>query len=208
VDIRIVAATNRSLKEMVDRRLFRADLYYRLSGVDVRVPPLRERRGDVLDLARYFLERHRPARPLRLSRAAADALVAYDWPGNVRELERLIERAVALTMTSTIELDDLPPAVRGDFAEAIGPALEARDTLRAWTSRYARLVFDRCQGNKRLTCRVLGISYHTLVAHLNYPPQGDLPSEVPNRRNGSAADARESNLAAIHGMPRAHGSQA
>src|SRR6185503_737259 len=96
VDIRIVAATNRSLLDLVERQLFRPDVYYRLSGVDVRVPALRERRADILELARYFLERHRVTRPLGLSTAAADALVAYDWPGNVRELERLIERSVAL----------------------------------------------------------------------------------------------------------------
>jgi transcriptional regulator with GAF, ATPase, and Fis domain len=96
VDIRIIAATNRSLTDLVQRRLFRLDLFYRLSGVDVHVPTLRERRTDALDLALYFLERHRSTRPLRLSAAAADALISYDWPGNVRELERLMERAVTL----------------------------------------------------------------------------------------------------------------
>ena len=171
VDIRIVAATNRGLAEMVDRRLFRADLFYRLSGVDVRVPTLRERRPDVLELAAYFLERHRPTRPLRLSAGAADALVSYDWPGNVRELERLMERAVTLAESDVLELDDLPPGVRGDYATALGPSLRRNDTLRAWTSRYARLVLDRCQGNKREACRVLDISYHTLQAYLRFPWQ-------------------------------------
>src|SRR5207247_2934443 len=109
VDIRIIAATNRSLTGLVERQLFRSDLYYRLSGVDVRVPTLRERRADVLELAQYFLDRHRSARQLRLSAVAAQALLNYDWPGNVRELERLIERAVALTESEVIELDDLPP---------------------------------------------------------------------------------------------------
>src|SRR5579862_1662222 len=114
VDTRIIAATNRPLASLVDARLFRPDLFYRLSGVDIRVPPLRERRGDILELARYFLERHRATRPLRLSTAGADALAAYDWPGNVRELERLIERTVALARSDVIELDDLPPALRGE----------------------------------------------------------------------------------------------
>jgi transcriptional regulator with PAS, ATPase and Fis domain len=168
VDIRLVAATNRSLKELVERQLFRPDLYYRLSGVDVRVPPLRERRADILELARCFLERHRPARPLRLSASAADALEAYDWPGNVRELERVIERVVTMTPSGPIQLEDLPPAIRGPFAEAVTPALKERDTLRAFTSRYVRLMLDRCAGNKRAACRTLGISYHTLVAHMNY----------------------------------------
>ena len=169
VDIRIVAATNRSLAELVERGLFRPDLFYRLSGVDVRVPTLRERRPDVLELAQYFLHRHRGARQLRLSAIAAQALLNYDWPGNVRELERLIERAVALTESEIIELDDLPPKVRGEYAEALGPSLRRDDTLRTWASRYARLVLVRCRDNKREACRVLGISYHTLQAYLRYP---------------------------------------
>jgi two-component system response regulator HydG len=171
IDTRIVAATNRSLSDLVGRRLFRPDLFYRLSGVDVRVPTLRERRPDVLELAHYFLERHRATRPLRLSAGAADALLSYDWPGNVRELERLMERAVALAESDVLELDDLPATVRGDYATALGPSLRRNDSLRAWTSRYARLVLDRCQGNKREACSILDISYHTLQAYLRYPWQ-------------------------------------
>jgi transcriptional regulator with PAS, ATPase and Fis domain len=171
VDIRIVAATNRGLRELVDRKLFRADLFYRLSGVDVRVPTLRERRADILELAHYFLERHRDTRPLRLSTGAADALLAYGWPGNVRELERLIERVVALAENDTIELDDLPPTVRGEPAADLMEALRRQETMRAWSCRYARSTLERCQGNKRQACRVLDISYHTLVSYLRYEPR-------------------------------------
>ena len=166
VDIRLVAATNRSLAAMVEDRLFRADLFYRLSGVDIRVPALRERRADVPALAQHFLEGHRSLRRVRLSAAAMDALISYDWPGNVRELERLIERAVALASSDTIELNDLPPAVRGDFSAAILPSLKRNDTLRTWAGRYSRLILERCHGNKREACRVLGISYHTLQAYV------------------------------------------
>ncbi len=169
VDIRIIAATNRSLSDMVDRTLFRPDLFYRLSGVDIRVPTLRERRPDVMELANYFLERHRSTCSLRLSEAASDALIAYGWPGNVRELERLMERAVTLASGDVIELDDLPPTVQGDYAAALGPSLQRNETMRAWGSRYARLILDRSAGNKREACRVLGISYHTLQAYLRYP---------------------------------------
>jgi transcriptional regulator with PAS, ATPase and Fis domain len=169
VDIRIVAATNQGLSALVENKLFRPDLFYRLSGVDLRVPTLRERRDDILELAGYFLERHRATRPLRLSPTAIDALLEYEWPGNVRELERLIERAVALSESSVIELDDLPPRVRGEFTAVLAPALQRNDTMRAWGSRYARLVLERCQGNKRAASRVLGISYHTLNAFLRYP---------------------------------------
>ena len=169
VDIRIVAATNRSLVSLVEQRLFRPDLFYRLSGVDIRVPTLRERRPDILELALYFLERHRTTRPLRLSAGASDALMAYDWPGNVRELERLMERAVTLVDADVIELDDLPLTVRGDYATTLGPSLRRNDSLRAWASRYARLVLDRCEGNKREACRALDISYHTLQSYLRFP---------------------------------------
>ena len=170
VNLRIIAATNRTLSSLVDRQLFRPDLYYRLSGVDVRVPSLRERQDDIPELAGYFLDRHRTMRPLQLSAGATEALVAYQWPGNVRELERLIERAVALSQSDVIELDDLPATVRGDHSLVLGPSLERGETLRAWGSRYARIVTERCQGNKRKACRVLGISYHTLQAYLKYEP--------------------------------------
>ena len=173
VDIRIVAATNRSLAGLVERQLFRPDLYYRLSGVDVQVPALRERREDILELAGYFLDRHRTARSLKVSAAAADALKSYGWPGNVRELERLMERAVALAASDVIELDDLPATVRGDYPAAVVPSLERNESMRAWGARYARLMVDRCSGRKREACRVLGISYHTLQAYLRLAGQND-----------------------------------
>jgi DNA-binding NtrC family response regulator len=141
-------------------------LYYRLSGVEIRVPALRERREDIPELARHFLAKHRGKRDLMLSSEAEEALRLYAWPGNVRELERLIERAVALTHGPSIEPDDLPPHVRGEYASILGPSLSAGESLRAWATRYARLVFERCGRNKRRACRHLDISYHTLQAYL------------------------------------------
>jgi two-component system NtrC family response regulator len=166
VDIRIVAATNRGLTDMVERRLFRADLFYRLGGVDIQVPSLRERRADIRELCLYFLERHRHTRRLRLSEPALLALTAYDWPGNVRELERIIERSVALAASDVISLNDLPVKVRGEYQEILLPSFEAREPLRVWAARYARLVLDRSGGNKRRAAQELGISYHTLNAYL------------------------------------------
>jgi transcriptional regulator with PAS, ATPase and Fis domain len=168
VNTRIIAATNRPLSELTVRGLFRTDLYYRLSGVEVHVPPLRSRREDIPELARYFLDRHRHARELTLSPQAEEALNLHSWPGNVRELERLMERAVALAEHDRIELDDLPAAVRGEYEETLGPALAGNESFRRWGSRYARLVFERCGRNKRRACRVLDISYHTLQAYLRY----------------------------------------
>jgi transcriptional regulator with PAS, ATPase and Fis domain len=169
VNTRIVVATNRPLAGLVADGRFRMDLYYRLHGVEVQVPPLRERREDVVELAHYFLERHRGVRSLRLSAAAIDALLAYHWPGNVRELERVMERAVALAGSDTLEVDDLPPALLSGYEDIILPSIRRRDTMREWAGRYARLVLERCQNNKRRACRELGISYHTLQAHLKAP---------------------------------------
>jgi transcriptional regulator with PAS, ATPase and Fis domain len=168
VDTRIVVATNRALAGLCEQGLFRTDLYYRLSGVDVRVPPLRQRKEDILELAQYFLARHAGRRRLTISSAAADALLAYHWPGNVRELERMIEGAIATCEGREIVLDDLPAALRGAYGEVLMPSVHDDHTMRAWGSRYARLVLERCQRNKRQACQVLGISYHTLNAYLKY----------------------------------------
>jgi DNA-binding NtrC family response regulator len=181
INTRIVAATNRPLRDLVDRGLFRADLFYRLSGVEIHVPPLRSRYPDVEELAMYFLSRHRQTRELDISKPALEALKLYAWPGNVRELERLIERTVALAETDRIELDDLPPQVRGEFGEVLGPSLADNATMRAWGSRYARLIFERTGRNKRRTCHVLDISYHTLQAYLRYQENGtgSCPPHMP-----------------------------
>ena len=171
VDTRIVVATNRSLAGLCDKGLFRTDLYYRLSGVDVRVCPLRQRKEDIMELAHYFLSRHVGRRRLVITPAAADALMAYDWPGNVRELERMIEGAIATCESGVIGLDDLPIALRGQYGEVLMPSVQDNDTMRTWGSRYARLILEKCDRNKRQACDVLGISYHTLNAYLNHQPE-------------------------------------
>lgn len=181
VNTRIVVATNRGLLEMVEKGRFRADLYYRLNGVEIRVPPLRDRREDVPELALHFLDRHRLVRRLKVSPEALDALIAYDWPGNVRELERVMERALALATTDEITLEDLPPAISRGFAEALLPSLQRNESLRSWGSRYARLVLERHGNNKRQACRALGISYHTLRAYLTNAPDGSsMAAESPD----------------------------
>ena len=168
VDARLIVATNQSLRKLVAAGRFRGDLYYRLSGLEIQVPPLRDRGNDIVALANHFLDRHRAVRQVELSRSAVDALLTYDWPGNVRELERVIERAVALATSTELTARDLPPAISRTYDEILGPSLRHGDTLREWGSRYARVVLDRCNHNKREACRMLGISYHTLQAYLTY----------------------------------------
>jgi transcriptional regulator with PAS, ATPase and Fis domain len=178
VNTRIVAATNRPLSGLVDRGLFRTDLFYRLSGVEIRVPPLRQRKGDILELTQYFLARHEGRGRLTMTPAAVDALITYDWPGNVRELERMIEGAIATAESKQIRLDDLPVSLRGGYAEHLIPSWQLGDTMRAWGSRYARLVLEKNAGNKRQACRALDISYHTLNSYLRFHPVMR-PPELP-----------------------------
>jgi len=170
VDTRIIVATNRPLAELVTQGKFRLDLFHRLNGIDVQVPPLRQRKDDILELAGYFLERHRVVRPLTLTTAVADALLAYDWPGNVRELERVMERAVALAARDVVDLEDLPPTLLGRYSDVLLPSARSKESMRTWGSRYARLVLERCENNKRRACRELGISYHTLQGYLRFQP--------------------------------------
>jgi transcriptional regulator with PAS, ATPase and Fis domain len=171
VDVRIIAATNQKLTDLVARGAFRLDLFYRVHGVEIIVPPLRERPDDILELTEYFLERHSGVRRLRLSLPASEALTAHRWPGNVRELERVIERAVALADCDELRLDDLPASIGDLYRENLMPSFTCGHTMRVWGSRYARLVLDRCGYNKRKACRELGISYHTLRDYLKELPE-------------------------------------
>ncbi len=171
VDVRIIAATNQKLSELVDRGAFRLDLFYRVRGVEINLPPLRERPEDIPELADHFLERHSALRRLRLSFAASEALMAHSWPGNVRELERVMERAVALAESEELQLEDLPESVVDAYRENLMPSFTRGDTMRAWGSRYARLVLHRAGYNKRRACRELGISYHTLRDYLRFLPE-------------------------------------
>ena len=170
INTRIVAATNRPLAGLVEQGLFRTDLFYRMSGVEIYVPPLRRRKGDILELAQYFLARHEGRGRLSMTPAAVDSLIAYDWPGNVRELERMLEGAIATAESRQITVDDLPVSLRGRYGDVLVPAFRLGDTMRAWGSRYARLVLEKHAGNKRQACRMLDISYHTLNAYLRYRP--------------------------------------
>lgn len=124
VNVRIISATNRDLKQMADDGTFREDLYYRLNVIPIKVPPLRERADDIPLLARNAVRQHaenmgRP--PMEIAPEAEQALRAYKWPGNVRELRNVMERAVALNITGRIELGDLPPHIQ-DYIPEIRPA--------------------------------------------------------------------------------------
>jgi DNA-binding NtrC family response regulator len=177
VNTRVIAATNRRLSQQVIAGKFREDLFYRLSGVEIDVPPLRARREDIPALVEHLLERHRHTRVLTTSPAALDALGVFDWPGNVRQLERVLERAIALATADRLHVHDLPAPITRGYRDVLEGAPGAPDSLRAWTSRYVRLVLDQCGGNKSRACGRLNISYHTLRSHLQF---------APGARNGDA----------------------
>lgn len=112
VDIRVLSATNRDLKKMVEKGTFREDLYFRLNVLEIIVPPLRERRSDIPELVEYFLRKHCGSRKVSISSDAMNQLVKYDFPGNVRELEHLLQRLITLVRGKVIRLEDLPSEVR------------------------------------------------------------------------------------------------
>ncbi len=168
IDVRLIAATNTDLSGAVEKRRFRADLFYRVNVIEVRLPPLRDRGRDVLLLARHFIEQlaHKMGRPVAgLTAACATKLMAYAWPGNVRELANVIERAVALTRSSQIDVEDLPRHVRVPDA-ARGTLLSERPEelvpLEEIERRYIRRVLDATGGNKTLAAQILGVHRRTL----------------------------------------------
>ncbi len=163
VDARVVAATNRDLAAEVHAARFRQDLYYRLRVVEIRVPPLRERRDDILPLARTFLvdAGSRLGRKVSgFTPAAVQQLVRHDWPGNVRELENAVERAVVLARGHRIDVDDLPEEV-GLALPGVAAAGSVR-TLREIEREYIAAVLRANDGNRTRTARQLGIGAATL----------------------------------------------
>ncbi|MEX2147240.1 MAG: sigma-54 dependent transcriptional regulator [Candidatus Rokuibacteriota bacterium] len=173
VDLRIIAATNRNLKKLVEDGGFREDLYYRLHVVAIAVPPLRERAADIPLLVRHFLEKYARAseRPVPLvSPETMGLLTAYAWPGNVRELEHALERAVALGPSPLLLPDDLPPEVRSAGADPT--ASKSPLTLEEMKRWYVAKVIRDCGGNKVRAAEVLGVDRRTLYRILEREGEG------------------------------------
>lgn len=169
LDIRVLATTNRNPKEWISRGLFREDLYYRLSVFPLTIPPLRERREDILPLAEAFIRRHwQSGKPLpALSETAAERLLAYAWPGNVRELDNLIHRALILQSGDRITADDL--VFEDDLCGGGSPTSSDRraadslmDELRTHEERLILETLKEQNGSRKSTAERLGISERTL----------------------------------------------
>jgi len=193
VDVRIIAATNRSLETLVRERKFREDLYYRLSVIPMTMPPLRERREDIPLLAHFFFDKYARSfgKQLKLDRKVLKALDTYSWPGNIRELENVMERLVALTEEGTIRVRDLPDSLThppSDIWNALinlPPEGIALDKLEEQVIREALV---QNQWNQTRTAKFLRITRNTLIYrmqkyHLAPTERGDArPSKAVERR--------------------------
>jgi two-component system nitrogen regulation response regulator NtrX len=139
VDVRVIAATNKNLEEEIEKGTFREDLYFRLAVIPIHVPPLRERPEDIPLLVRHYMDyfsREHNVRPRRITQAAMDALQRYRWKGNIRELRNTVERLHIMTGGDTIDVADLPSAVRSPAAAAPGArAVVDGDAAKAGTLR-------------------------------------------------------------------------
>ena len=171
VDVRFVSATNRDLKSMIGKSGFREDLFYRLRGVEIHIPPLRERRDDIPLLVRHAagrfareLDRAMPS----FSEPAMMRLISYDWPGNVRELVNLVHRIVVASSGATIELRDIPDEVRARDSDEASAAIDglAGVGLERLEKEAIRQTLAMAEGNRERAAQMLGIGERTLARKL------------------------------------------
>jgi two-component system, NtrC family, response regulator len=186
VDVRLIAATNRDLRAALEDGSFREDLYYRLNVVAIDIPPLREHKEDVPELAQFFLEKYgrEAAHPVKgITSAAMKLLVEFHWPGNVRELENVMQRAVTLARGETLDVDDIHldrPHASNNAAPVLPPGM----TLEQWEQEIIREALRQANGNKSQAARALGLSRNALRYRLSQ-------MGVPDPENKNAEDAEK-----------------
>ncbi|MFC1493054.1 sigma-54-dependent transcriptional regulator [candidate division KSB1 bacterium] len=166
VNVRVIAATNKHLASLVEKGVFREDLFYRLNVVTIDIPPLRERENDIIMLIDYFIEKYTKdieGIKLKLAKKTMKALKYYDWPGNVRELENLIQRLVVMNEGNEISIPDLPPQMR--YTSHREPNLKR--TLAEVEVEHIRNVLASVEGNKTLAAEILRIDRKTLRKKLS-----------------------------------------
>jgi DNA-binding NtrC family response regulator len=176
-DVRLVFATLRALDKEVQASRFRADLYYRIQGIAIHVPPLRERRADIAPLLAQFvrqLSARHGTRPPRLTRSARAALVAHAWPGNVRELRNVVETLCLLRAGKPVRLRDLPLPLRPDPERAVGSSeaavgalsVDLADSLERNVERIVEATLALEHGNRSRAAKRLGVSVRTVQRYL------------------------------------------
>jgi DNA-binding NtrC family response regulator len=176
IDVRVIAATNRDLREMIAHNQFREDIYYRLAMVRVHLPELTERKEDLPLLERHFLAQfsQRFGKPVKGITLRAQALLSrYPWPGNIRELENVIGHACMMTTGAVIDVRDLPEDVQKYTPAALREVDPSLVTLAEAEARHARHVLERVGGNKQEAASILGISRNTLYRILKEPFTGN-----------------------------------
>jgi DNA-binding NtrC family response regulator/predicted hydrocarbon binding protein len=175
IDVRVMAATNRDLNRAVADGKFREDLLYRLRVIEIVVPPLRERREDILPLARNFVTafaKKLKLPDLRLDSTCVDRLQSYDWPGNVRELENSLERAAVLSPDQVIRPEAMPAAIVAASSKT-GAADQSPVTLAEAENRHIRRILDAAGGNRTRAAKILGISQTTMWRKLGKRKTGE-----------------------------------
>ena len=173
MNVRIIAATNQDLEDLVSKGSFRKDLYFRLNVFPIRVPPLRERSEDVPLLVSHFIQKNEQKvrkRFLRVSPQAMALLTTYSWPGNIRELENAIQRMMVVAKDETLELEDLPPQIRGMAGEPRDGAKDLKEMVReSGEIVERRVILDalaKAGGNVTHAARLLVISRATLQSKM------------------------------------------
>ena len=166
VDVRIIAATNRNLVELVKLGRFRDDLYYRLNVIPIALPALRERKEDIPALVHYFLQRFSKETKKNFTDVAPQAmerLLTHDWPGNVRELANVIERAIVLGWGPQVALQDLSPVIASKAPDALVDGLPYREALDACRQQIIVRTLSQTQGNRAAAAKLLGIERRHLL---------------------------------------------
>jgi DNA-binding NtrC family response regulator len=189
VDVRVIAATNKNLEDLMRQRRYREDLFYRLNVVSIHVPPLRERRQDIPALARHFLDcygRSNGKAGASISEEAMALLQSHDWPGNVRELENTIEQALVLSNRPALTVEDLPAAIRAPETARSSPSAEPHSfnfpdtpSLEEIKKRYVLHVLDAAGGNISRAAKLLDIdrrSLYRMLARYHVGPYSSLES--------------------------------
>ena len=169
VDLRVIAATNRDLRQMVAEGRFQEDLFYRLNVIPIELPPLRARRDDIPSLVDHFVRKHSQRTGRRIDRiddGVVEALQQYAWPGNVRELENTIERAVVLTLATVITADSISPLSVGTTRAAGLPTLQLRQNIEWVEKETIRLALESSKGVKKDAAELMGISQRALSYYL------------------------------------------
>ncbi len=182
IDLRVIAATNKNLEDAIEAGEFRQDLYYRLNVVSLEMPPLRERREDIMLLASYFADKYGAKCNRKLRGISADAracLTAYDWPGNVRELENALERAIVLGTTDVILPEDLPEALLEHETSAVLSTMGYHEAVTQTKKQIILKAIEEAKGNYTEAAKLLGVHpnyLHRLIRNFNLRAQ--LKSQV------------------------------